>query len=295
MIHSMTAFGRCRRTVDGKDITVEIKSVNNRFFDCSVRIPRAYSYLEEKVKPFLQEKGISRGKVDVSITIELVGTPETHIAVDEVYATEYIAALRSLGEKFGLRDDISVMSVAQNRDVFTTLREEDDISRDWDALREVLSDAVDVFVDGRAREGANLEANIKQKVENIRAFALEVEKLSEADVVGYRQKLEEKLRTMLSDNRIVFDENRILTECAIFADRVAIDEELVRLNSHFDGFYAILASDEPAGRKLDFLVQEINRETNTIGSKCQNSEIAALVVNMKCEIEKIREQIQNIQ
>ena len=295
MIHSMTAFGRCRRTVDGKDITVEIKSVNNRFFDCSVRLPRAYSYLEEKIKPFLQEKGISRGKVDVSIGIELVGTPETHIAVDEAYAAEYIAALRSLGEKFGLHDDISIMRVAQNRDVFTTLREEDDIAKDWAAVSEVLSEALDAFVAGRAREGANLEENIKQKVENIRGYAKEVERLSAADVDSYRQKLEEKLRAMLSDNRIVFDENRILTECAIFADRVAIDEELVRLSSHFDGFYAILASDEPAGRKLDFLVQEINRETNTIGSKCQNSEIAALVVNMKCEIEKIREQIQNIQ
>lgn len=295
MIHSMTAFGRCRRTVDGKDITVEIKSVNNRFFDCSVRLPRAYSYLEEKIKPFLQEKGISRGKVDVSINIELVGTPETHIAVDEAYAAEYIAALRSLGEKFGLHDDISIMRVAQNRDIFTTVREEDDIAKDWAAVSEVLSEAVDAFVAGRAREGANLEENIKQKVENIRGFAKEVEKLSATDVEGYRQKLEEKLRAMLSDNRIVFDENRILTECAIFADRVAIDEELVRLSSHFDGFYTILASDEPAGRKIDFLVQEINRETNTIGSKCQNSEIAALVVNMKCEIEKIREQIQNIQ
>ena len=295
MIHSMTAFGRCRRTLDGKDITVEIKSVNNRFFDCSVRLPRAYSYLEEKIKPFLQEKGISRGKVDVSINIELVGTPETHIAVDEAYAAEYIAALRSLGERFGLKDDISIMRVAQNRDVFTTLRAEDDIAKDWEAVSEVLSEALDAFIAGRAREGANLEENIKQKVENIRACAKEVERISASDVEGYRQKLEEKLRAMLSDNRIVFDENRILTECAIFADRVAIDEELVRLASHFDGFYAILASDEPAGRKLDFLVQEINRETNTIGSKCQNSEIAALVVNMKCEIEKIREQIQNIQ
>lgn len=295
MIHSMTAFGRCRRTVDGKDITVEIKSVNNRFFDCSVRIPRAYSYLEEKIKPFLQEKGISRGKVDVSISIELVGTPETHITIDEAYAAEYIAALRLLEEKFGLRDDISVMRVAQNKDVFTTVRAEDDIAKDWEALSEVLSEAVEIFIAGRAREGENLANDIKQKIENIRAYALEVKKLSASDAHNYRQKLEEKLRTMLSDNRIVFDENRILTECAIFADKVAIDEELVRLGSHFDGFYSILEADEPVGRRLDFLVQEINRETNTIGSKCQNSDIAALVVNMKCEIEKIREQIQNLE
>ena len=295
MIHSMTAFGRCRRTVDGKDITVEIKSVNNRFFDCSGRIPRAYSYLEEKIKPFLQEKGISRGKVDVSISIELVGTPETHITIDEAYAAEYIAALRLLEEKFGLRDDISVMRVAQNKDVFTTVRAEDDIAKDWEALSEVLSEAVEIFIAGRAREGENLANDIKQKIENIRAYALEVKKLSASDARNYRQKLEEKLRTMLSDNRIVFDENRILTECAIFADKVAIDEELVRLGSHFDGFYSILEADEPVGRRLDFLVQEINRETNTIGSKCQNSDIAALVVNMKCEIEKIREQIQNLE
>ncbi len=295
MIRSMTSFGRCRRTVDGKDITVEIKSVNNRFFDCSVRLPRAFSYLEEKVKPFLLERGISRGKVDVSISIERVGAPETHIMVDEGYAAEYIAALRELESKFGLRDDISVMRVAQNKEVFTTCREEEDIARDWEAVCAVLSEALDVFVAGREREGQNLENDLKQKVENIRASVAKIEKLSQADVEGYRQKLEEKLRNMLSDNRIVFDENRILTECAIFADRVAIDEEIVRLGSHFDGFYSILASSEPVGRRLDFLVQEINRETNTIGSKCSNSDIAALVVDMKCEIEKIREQIQNIE
>lgn len=295
MIHSMTAFGRCRSTVADKDITVEIKSVNNRFFDCSVRLPRAFSYLEEKIKPFLQSKGINRGKVDVSISIERVGTPETHIAVDEAYASEYVAALRTLGEKFGLLDDISIMKVAQNRDVFTTVRTEDDVEKDWEAVSAVLSEALEIFLAGRAREGANLAEDIKQKIEKLRAYAKRVEVLSADDVKGYKEKLEEKLRTMLSDNRIVFEESRILTECAIFADRVAIDEELVRLSSHFDGFYAILESSEPIGRKLDFLVQEINRETNTIGSKCSNAEIAAIVVEMKCEIEKIREQIQNLE
>ena len=295
MIRSMTAFGRCRKTIDNKDITVEIKSVNNRFFDCSVRLPRAFSYLEEKVKPYLLERGISRGKVDVSISIERVGEPETHIVVDEGYAKEYIAALCDLRDKFGLCDDISVMRVAQNKDVFTTRREEEDVERDWEAFREALAEAVDAFIAGREREGANLARDIKQKVENIREKVEKIESLSAADVEGYRHKLEEKLRNMLSDNRIVFDENRILTECAIFADRVAIDEELVRLRSHFDGFYAILSADEPVGRKLDFLVQEINRETNTIGSKCSNSEIASFVVDIKCEIEKIREQIQNLE
>ncbi len=295
MIRSMTAFGRCRKEIDGRDITVEIRSVNNRFFDCSVRIPRAYSYLEEKIKPYLQSKGISRGKVDVSISIERVGTPETHIAIDEAYAAEYISALRALGELFGLADDISVMKVAQNKEIFTFKKEEDDVERDWEILSEVLGEAVDAFVGAREREGANLEADLRGKVENLKASVEKISGLSADDIEGYRKKLEEKLREMLSDNRIVFDENRILTECAIFADRVAIDEELVRLGSHFDGFYDILASSEPVGRRLDFLIQEMNRETNTIGSKCSNSEIATLVVDMKCEIEKIREQIQNIE
>ena len=295
MIKSMTAFGRCRKSVAGKDITVEVKSVNNRYFECSVRMPRAFSFLEEKVKPFLQSKGISRGKVDVSISIEQTETPESNIIVDEAYAAEYIGALKKLGELFDLRDDISIMRVAQNKEVFTVRKPEDDIEGDWLAVSEVLSEAVDAFIEAREREGANLATDLKGKVENIKKNVAKIEVLSAADVEGYRAKLEEKLRNMLSDNRLVFDENRILTECAIFADRVAIDEEIVRLGSHFDGFYSILGSDEPVGRRLDFLVQEINRETNTIGSKCQNAEIAALVVDIKCEIEKIREQIQNIE
>ena len=295
MIRSMTAFGRCRMTVGGKDITVEIKSVNNRYFDCSVRMPRAFSYLEEKIKPYLQSRGISRGKVDVSISIELAEAPESNIVVDETYAAEYIGALRKLGEIFDLKDDISIMRVAQNKEVFTVTKPEDDIEGDWLAVSEVLSAAVDAFIEGREREGENLATDLKGKVENIRERVATIGKLSAEDVQGYRAKLEEKLRNMLADNRLVFDENRILTECAIFADRVAIDEELVRLASHFDGFYAILRSEEPVGRRLDFLVQEINRETNTIGSKCQNAEIAALVVDIKCELEKIREQIQNIE
>ena len=295
MVRSMTAFGRCRRDLDGKDITVEIRSVNNRFFDCSVRMPRSYSFLEEKIKPYLQSRGISRGKVDVSISVERTSAPETHIVVDEAYAKEYIEALKSLKKKFRLRNDISVMRVAQNKDVLTLKREEEDLEHDWELLEGALSEAVDAFILAREREGANLETDLKLKIEKIKSNAQRISELSADDVASYREKLEEKLRNMLSDNRIVFDENRILTECAIFADRVAIDEELVRLGSHFDGFYAILASDEPVGRKLDFLVQEMNRETNTIGSKCQNSSIAKMVVDIKCELEKIREQIQNIE
>lgn len=295
MIKSMTSFGRARGTVGGKDISVEIRSVNNRFLDCSVRLPRAFSFLEEKIKPFLQEKSVTRGKVDVFINIDVLTSPIPEITIDEGYAKAYIDALRTLEEKFGLRDDISVMRVAQNHDIFVIRKSEEDIEKEWNDVSVILEEAVDRFIAGRIREGENIKTDLINKAENIKSLTEKIEALSAADTSEYRAKLEGKLRDMLEDNRIVFDESRILTECAIFADRVAIDEELVRLRSHFDGFADILASDEPAGRKLDFLVQEMNRETNTIGSKCQNSSIAKMVVDIKCELEKIREQIQNIE
>ncbi len=295
MIKSMTAFGRARGTVGGKDITVELKSVNNRFFDCSAKLPRSFSFLEEKIKPYLQSKSVSRGKVDVFITINVIDTPDVSFSVDEGYAAAYIAALRSLGEKFGLRDDVSIMSVARNSDVFVINKSEEDTEKDWADVRVVLDEAIDKFLAAREREGDNICRDLEAKADSIKQKVNEIEKLSENETAAYREKLEAKLRDMLSDNRIVFDENRILTECAIFADKIAIDEELVRLRSHFDGFAEILCSDEPAGRKLDFLVQEMNRETNTIGSKCQNASIARLVVDIKCDLEKIREQIQNIE
>lgn len=295
MVKSMTAFGRARKVVGGKDITVEIRSVNNRFFDCSVKLPRSFSFLEEKIKPYLQSKSVSRGKVDVFIGIDVIDSPIPEISIDEGYAEAYINALKALEKRFDLRDDISVMRVAQNHDIFVIRKSDEDAQKEWDDVRQVLDEAVEGFIAGRIREGENIENDLVAKVENIRAITKDIEGLSSADVIEYRARLEAKLRDMLADNRIVFEESRILTECAIFADRVAIDEELVRLASHFDGFFEILSSGEPAGRKLDFLVQEMNRETNTIGSKCQNSSIAKAVVNIKCELEKIREQIQNIE
>lgn len=296
MIRSMTAFGRSRRTVGGKDITVEMRSVNNRFFDCSVKLPRSFSFLEERVKPHLLSAGITRGKVDVFIGIEVIDTPDINIDVDEGYAKAYVDALSRLAESCPtLKNDMSVMSVAQNRDIFVIKKPEDDIERDWADISSVLDEACEKFISERIREGQNIESDLSAKIDAIRTRVDEIEKLSESDTQSYREKLEGRLREMLSDNRIVFDENRILTECALFADKIAIDEELVRLRSHFNGFEEILASDEPVGRRLDFLLQEINRETNTIGSKCQNASIAKLVVDNKCDIEKIREQIQNIE
>ena len=295
MIKSMTSFGRARATVGGKDITVELRSVNNRFFDCSVKMPRAFSYLEENIKPYLQAASVTRGKVDVFISVDVVDSPGVEIALDEGYSAAYIKALEQLRDRFALKGDISVMTVAQNRDLFILRKAEDDAERDWEDLRTVLDEALNRFIDARLREGANICRDLEAKVDAIRQRVETIEELSRKDTETYRQKLEGRLRDMLSDNRLVFDENRILTECAVFADRIAIDEELVRLRSHFDGFAEILRSDEPVGRRLDFLVQEINRETNTIGSKANNARIARLVVEMKGELEKIREQVQNIE
>ncbi|MBO4980000.1 MAG: YicC family protein [Clostridia bacterium] len=295
MLKSMTAFGRAKLTVGGKDITAEIRSVNNRYFDCNTRLPRAYSYLEEKIKPYLQSRGISRGKVDVSISVEVVETEGIDIALDTAYARGYIEALRRLRDEFGLADDISVMSVARNQEIFSVHKPEEDAEAEWQNVLSVLSLAVDAFLAGRAAEGANIEKDLRAKVDNIGKITEKIETLSEQSIKGYHQRLRERLTQVLADNKVTADENRILTECAIFADRVAIDEELVRLRSHFTAFDGILKMDEPTGRKLDFLIQEMNREINTVGSKCSDSEIAHLVVDVKTELEKIREQIQNIE
>ena len=295
MIKSMTAFGRARATVNGKDISIEIRSVNNRYFDCSVKLPRSFSFLEEKIKPYLQSKSISRGKVDVFITIDVINSQLPDITIDEGYATAYINSLNELAEKYSLKNDISVMQIAQNRDIFVIRKSEEDTEKEWTDLRTVLDIAIERFIEGRTNEGRNIEIDIKSKIQSISELLNQIEAFSVSDTEGYKQKLEARLREMLSDSKLVFDESRILTECAIFADKIAIDEEIVRLRSHFITFNDIILSNEPAGRKLDFLMQEMNRETNTIGSKCQNASIARLVVEIKCELEKIREQIQNIE
>lgn len=295
MIKSMTAFGRSVQTVDDKNITVEIKSVNNRYFDCSVRISRAYSFLEERIKPYLQSHGISRGKVDVQISIEPIGAPDTTISLNEDYAKAYIDALRALKERFSLDGEITVMSVAHDREIFTVSKAEQDEEKDFSSLCIVLDAAIEKFVAAREAEGANIERDLRSKLEGIKEMVAKIEAHSLEDISSYRQRLEEKLRAALSDNKITVDEGRILTECAIFADKVAVDEEIVRLRSHFVAFEDILASRDPVGRKLDFLMQEMNREINTVGSKCSNSTIAHTVVDVKCELEKIREQIQNIE
>ena len=297
MMNSMTAFGRHRADLGGKTLTVEIKSVNSRYFDFSVRMPRSISYLEEKIKPYLQARGITRGKVEVSIQQEAsaTGGRPANIVINETVAAGYIAALRDLRDKFGLADDISVMTVARNADIFITPTAEEDADRAWEELRSVLDPALDVFFTARRNEGARLEADMIAKLDGISEHVAVIEANSAAEIAGYRDKLMERLQKMLADNKITIDENRVLTECAIAADKLAIDEELVRLRSHFVTFEEILAKDSAVGRNMDFLLQEINREINTIGSKCNNADTARIVVAVKCEIEKIREQIQTIE
>ena len=251
MFKSMTAFGRSRGSVSGKDITVEIKSVNNRYFDCSVKLPHAFSPLEQKIKPYLQERGISRGKVDIGIFVDFTEAADTEITVNVEYAAKYIAALRQLKEQFSLGGEIDVMDVARDREVFSLKKPDDNIEKDWEDLKIVLDAAADSFIEARRAEGERIEKDLCGKIEGIRERVEKIEALSAEDITGYRARLEEKLKAVLADNKITVDENRILTECAIYADKAAIDEELVRLKSHFDAFYAYLEKDEPVGRSLD--------------------------------------------
>ena len=295
MIRSMTGFGRCRETVEGLDITVEIKSVNSRFLDCTAKISRAYGYLEERVKPYLMSRGVTRGKVDVWISVEVMDSGSVQIMADEGYLQGYLEALYTLRDKYGLRDDISVMSVARNHDIFQIKKPDEDIEHDWERVLTVLSKAVDTFLAVREREGERLAQDLRSKMENIKAATTRIEELSLSDVATYRERLAERIREALGDCQITPDETRLLTECAIHADKVAVDEEMVRLRTHFGAFEEILSSGEPVGRKLDFLMQEMNREINTTGSKCSDAQIAHLVVDVKCELEKIREQIQNLE
>lgn len=293
MIKSMTGYGRAKKEIGGRDILVEIKSVNNRYLDCTVKLPRLFGFLEEKIKSFLSAKGISRGKVEVFVSIDILEEVGISVELDRAYAESYIAALRRLSEEFGLTNDISVMSVAANRDIFTVRKAGDDMEREWANVLPVLEEATDAFIASRLREGENMKADILSKKARVEELAAKIAPLSAEDIKNQYTKLEARIKNLLGD--VSVDESRLITECAVFADKVAIDEELVRLASHFEAFDNILLSDEPVGRKLDFLLQEINRETNTIGSKACDVNIAKLVVEIKSELEKIREQIQNIE
>ncbi|MCQ2385425.1 MAG: YicC family protein, partial [Clostridia bacterium] len=274
MIKSMTAFGRGKVSDEEKDVTVELHSVNSRFLDFSVRLPRGYAYLEEPIKNYVQKNLVSRGKVEITVTVTVRKTPTVRVTPDEGYLKGYLDALYRLRDEYGLRDDISVMTVAQNPAVFLTEQGENDTESDKERVFAALEEAGKEYTAMREAEGRRTAEDFRRKLETIRSLAREIGEASAADIRGYRAKLEERLRKILADNEVTADENRILTECAIMADKLAVDEELVRLGSHIAAFEEILSGEEPAGRKLDFLMQEMNREANTAGSKCCNAEIA---------------------
>ena len=295
MIRSMTAYGRATASVDGKEITAEIKSVNSRFLDCNIKISRMYSFLEDRVREYIQTRGIKRGKIDLYIGVDVVEKVGIELRLDEVYTESYIKALIDLRDKFGLKDDISVMSVAQNREIFNVIKPEEDMEKDWLIIKPVLDSAIDMFIAQREREGEKLKADLLIKKANLMEMADKIEKMSEECISSYATKLENRLKTVLEKHNIEIDSARILTECAIFADKVAVDEEIVRLRSHFDEFDKILENGGAVGKNMDYLLQEMNREVNTTGSKANDADMAHLVVNMKSELEKIREQIQNLE
>ena len=292
MIKSMTGYGRFEGVVEGRQITVEIKSVNHRYFEFSSRITRGYGFLEERLKGYLQER-VSRGKVDVYVSIETLEDADAQVQVNHSLAAGYVHALHELAERYNLRDDLSVSTVSRYSEIFSVHKAPEDEDAIWAVVQKGADCAMESFLAMREREGQRMKEDVISHAERILRLVDQIEERSPQTVLEYQQKLQARLEEMLADAKI--DEQRILTEAAIFADKVAVAEETVRLRSHFDQMHQMLESAEPVGRKLDFLVQEMNREANTIGSKAVDSQIAYLVVDIKSEIEKIREQIQNIE
>ena len=292
MVKSMTGYGRARQTLRGRDITVEVRSVNNRYLDCTVKVPRTYIFAEDAVKSRVQ-KAVSRGKVDVFITIDATAADETVVAVNEPLARGYYEALTKIRDMFSLEGEQTAAVLAKFPDVLTVTKAEEDLESVAGDICAVLDEALEAYNAMRAVEGVKLCEDIAGRVTTIETVVGKVEERSPQTVAAYREKLTARMQEVLQSTTI--DESRILTEAAIFADKIAVDEETVRLRSHIAQLRTMLKSDQPVGRKLDFLIQEVNRECNTIGSKCNDLTIAQDVVNMKAEVEKIREQVQNIE
>ena len=292
MIKSMTGYGRAEETVEGCTITVELRSVNNRYLDCNVRIPRLYLFAEEAIKSRVQGT-ISRGKVDVFVTLDHTGAEKVQVSVNRAAADGYYTALKELAGAYGLADDISVSLLSRFPDVLLAEKAEEDVEQTAKDICSVLDRALADFDQMRSREGERLKADISARAAAIEEKVALVEERSPQTVAEYREKLEARMNEVLANTQL--DPARILTEAAIFADKVALVEETVRLRSHIDQLRSMLDKGGATGRKLDFLIQEFNREANTIGSKCSDLEISRLVVDIKADIEKIREQVQNIE
>lgn len=292
MVKSMTGYGRAEDTLNGCTITVELRSVNNRYLDCNVRMPRLYLFAEETIKSRVQNT-ISRGKVDVFVTLDNAGADKVQVSVNKPVADGYYAALTKLAEEYHLSNDISVSLLSRFPDVLLAEKAEEDVEQMAKDICSVLDRALADFDQMRTREGARLEADVLSRAARIEELVGKVEERSPQTVAEYRAKLEARMNEVLSNTQL--DPARILTEAAIFADKVAVDEETVRLRSHIGQLRHMLEQGGATGRKLDFLIQEFNREANTIGSKCSDIDIARHVVDIKAEIEKIREQVQNIE
>ena len=292
MVKSMTGYGRAVETVNGREFTVELRSVNNRYLDCTVKLPRVLSFAEDAVKQAVKN-AISRGKVDVFVSMRAEGVSDARVTLNAPLVEGYLAAMKEMAQRYGVADDISVSTLARMQDVFTVEREEVDEEQLLKDLMTVVDKAIAGYDAMRSAEGQALERDLRSRGETILELVAQVEAGSGETVSAYRARLESKLREVLANTSI--DESRILTEAAIFADKVAVDEETVRLRSHLNQMNQMLASGGAIGRKLDFLLQEMNRESNTIGSKCSDVRLARIVVDIKAELEKIREQTQNIE
>lgn len=289
---SMTGYGSAKGSVEGQEITIELKSVNNRYLDCSVRLPRNFLFAEDTVKQAVSA-GVSRGKVDVFVSAQASQDSGTVVSVNEELARGYRDAVARIAETLGLESGLNAFSIARFPDVLTVERRELDKDKAAAALSEITAKAVEEFNAMREREGERLRRDMLGKLETIEGLVSVVEERSPQTVKEYRERLEARLRDILADRSL--DEQRVITEAAIFADRTAVDEETVRLRSHIAQFRTMLEEGSPIGRKMDFLVQEFNRESNTIGSKCSDASLAKVVVDLKSEIEKIREQLQNVE
>ena len=292
MVKSMTGFGRAQLETETMFVSVEMKSVNHRYFELYTRVPRTYSFLEEKIKSYLQNR-VSRGKIECTVNIESLDSEDVVVKVNHTLAKSYVDALKELRDTYELRDDISAGVLSRFSDVLAVHKGEADEDEIWNVVRSVLSEATDKFVAMREREGEKLRDDIFGRAETILSKVSFVEERSPETVKEYNEKLRQRISELLDGAAV--DEQRILQEAAIYADKIAVDEETVRLRSHIDQLKDMFNEKDAVGRKMDFLVQEINREANTIGSKASDFEINKTVVDIKAEIEKIREQVQNIE
>ena len=294
MVKSMTGFGRCETEINGRAITVEIKSVNHRYFEFSCRVTRGYSFLEDKLKTFVNSR-VARGKIDMFVSVGASDDVPCEVTVNHSLVSGYLTAMKEISDAYGIENDASVVSISRFPDVFTVNKaavDEEQLTAD---VLSAAGQALDSFMAMRVAEGQRMKADILGRAQTILDIISEIEERSPQTVVEYETRLLDRIRQTLENLSVEVDEQRILTEVAVFADKVAVAEETVRLRSHFDQLSEFLERDEPVGRKIDFIIQEMNREANTIGSKVQDAVLAHKVVDIKSEIEKIREQVQNIE